>query len=243
MATSAAVTLSAHAQPAQDAAPMVLDDGVMELTPEYNVQYVQGESSSQAIAAFHHFPSKRLVRLRPGATISVNGKVLEEVLGSHGAYFYRVQLPSTEGAFTFTFTREAGRAMTHRFELPRLGLSELPKVYRPYEKALVPVAYVEPPPYVDRDSYSLQINGPRLRFDLTALKKKPENRLEFQRLPDIQGGAIVFKHIIDSAPAPGVYSAVIYRQHHVVLNKMSDASATGWATLSNSQPFSIEVIK
>jgi hypothetical protein len=242
MTSVAALTACARSGVALSSAETwLLDDGVMELTPEYNVQYVQDEANSQAIAAFHHLPSKKLVRLRPGASISVNGKVLEEVLGRHGAYFYSAQLATTEGTFNFTLTRAPGHAMTHRFELPQLGLSDLPKVYRPYEKLLVPVKYTEPPQYVVRDSYSMAIYGPSLRFDLTSSTRRKDNRYEFDRLPDIQDGAILFTHIIDSAPQPGMYAAAIYRQHHVVLNKLSDTSATGWAKLTNTQALRIEI--
>jgi hypothetical protein len=239
------VTLTACAgaplAPASNTAPWLPDDDSVELTPEYNVQYVQGEANSQAIAAFHHWPSKKLVRLRPGASISVNGTVLEEVLGTHGAYFYRAQLPTTSGAFTFTLLRAPAKTMTHRFELPSLGLTELPKVYQPYERLRVPVKYVEPPQYVTSDSYSMAIYGPWFRFGLTSSVRKKDNFSFFERLPDIQGDSIVFRHIIDSAPQPGIYQAEIFRQHNVALGKMSDVSATGWARLSNTQLFKIEV--
>jgi hypothetical protein len=219
-----------------EAGNWIIDDGVMELTPEYTVQHVMGEPYSDVYAAFTHLPQKKLVRLRPGDTIAVNGHVLEGAVAPRGqqGYYYRARIPVTEGAVTFTLKRAPGQTMTHRFDLPVLGVSELPKEYRPYETVRVPVSYTEPPAYV-RDTYDLLIYGPVLRFDLDSSTRKKENRYEFDRLPDIQDQAIVFRHIIERAPPPGTYPASIYRQHRIVLSEMSNASRTGWATLTTTQ--------
>jgi hypothetical protein len=217
----------------------IVDDGAMELTPEYTVQHVQGQPYSDVYAAFTFNPQKKQVRLREGDTITVNGYVLLGTPNVQG-FFYKARLPLAEGAFTFTLTRSPGRRMTHSFELPTLGIREAPKGYHPYETLRVPVQYVEPPAYVG-DTYSLPINGGVLRFTLDSKRWKKDNRYQFDRLPDIQDGAIVFRHITERAPPPGTYPAEIYRQHRIVLSEMSGASRTGWATLTNTMPFTIEV--
>ncbi|MCA4903724.1 MAG: hypothetical protein INH10_13875 [Rhodocyclaceae bacterium] len=219
----------------------ILDDGLVELTAEYQIQYEQGQTTAQAIAAFHYSPSKKLIRLRSPASIGVNGKALAEIHGRQGQYFYRAQVTSDDGAYNFVLDRGSGPPMQHRLELPALGLDEVPSLYRPYEPLLVKVNYVEPADHVVRDTYTLAIYGPALRFDLTSRTWRKENRYQFDRLPDIRDGAIVFRHITERAPPPGVYSAVIFRQHHVALSKISDAIPRGWATLSNARPFKIAV--
>jgi hypothetical protein len=217
----------------------IMDDGVMELTPEYTVQHIQGKDYSDVYAAFNFIPQKKLVRLREGDAITVNGQAFEGIADSRG-YYYRTRIPVTEGTFTLTLARASNKTMMHSFELPVLGIKEVPKVYRPYEKLLVPVQYVEPPFYV-KDSYSLPISGPSLRFTLDSITWKKDNQYQIDRLPDIQDGRIVFRHITERAPPPGMYSAKIFRQHRIVLSEMSNASRTGWITLSNSLPFTIEV--
>lgn len=217
----------------------MVDDGVIELTPEYTVQHIQGQPYSDVYAAFTFIPKKQLVQLRQGSVITVNGQALQ---GEErpGGYYYKGRVAVTEGIFTFTLTRSPGQTMTHSFELPVLGAKELPKIYKPYEALRVPVQYAEPPKYVG-ERYDLSISGPSLRFDLVSTTRKKDNRYQFDRLPDIQDGAIVFKHITERAPPPGVYPAELYRQHRIVLSEMSGASRTGWATLSNTARFMIEV--
>jgi len=224
---------------AADTSNWIMDDGVMELMPEYTIQHIQGQPHSDVYAAFTSVLHKKLVRLRAGDSITVNGQLFQGLDHTRG-YYYKARIPVTEGTFTLTLTRASNPTMTHNFELPILGILELPKVYQPYEPLRVPVKYIEPPNYI-RDSYSCPIYGPALRFDLASTTRKKDNRYQFDRLPDIQDGAIVFRHIIERAPQPGFYPAEIFRQHHVALNELSNASRTGWATLSNTQPFTIEV--
>lgn len=224
---------------AADASNWIMDDGLVELTPEYTIQHIQGQPHSDVYAAFTSIAQKKLVRLRTGDSITVNGHAFQGLENVRG-YYYQARIPVTAGTFTLTLTRASHPTMSHSFELPPLGILELPKFYRPYDTLRVPVQYVEPPRYVE-DSYSLSINGPLLRFDLDSKTRKKDNRYQFDRLPDIQDGAIVFRHIIERAPQPGVYPAKIFRQHRIVLSELSGASRTGWVTLSNSQPFTIEV--
>jgi hypothetical protein len=106
----------------------------------------------------------------------------------------------------------------------------------------VPVNYSEPPEYVIRDTYDLRIEVPSERtFTLDSKTRKKDNPYQFDRSPDIQDGTIVFRLIGRVTPPLGVYSASIYRLHHVVLSKMPGGSRTGWATLTNTLPFKIEV--
>jgi hypothetical protein len=217
----------------------IIDDGVMELTPEYTIQHIQGKAYSDVYAAFTFIPQKKLVQLRASDAITVNDHTLQGTADAQG-YYYKARIPVTEGTFTVTLTRAPGQTMTHSFELPILRIRELPNAYRPYEMLRVPVQYVAPPQYV-KDGYDLSIYGQLLRFDLVSTTRKKDNRYQFDRLPDIQDGAIVFKHITERAPQPGVYPAAIYRQQRIVLSEMSDASRTGWATLTNTQPFTIVV--
>jgi len=217
----------------------IMDDGSMELTPEYTVQHVQGQPYSDVYTAFTFISQKKLVRLRSGDDITVNGHVLQGMAHTQG-YYYQARIPVTEGTFTFMLTRAPSRTMTHSFELPVLGIRELPKTYRPYETLRVPVEYVEPPQYV-KDAYDLPIYGPSLRFTLVSTTRRKDNHYQFGRLPEIQDDAIVFRNITERAPQPGEYRAEIHRQHRIVLNEMSGASRTGWATLTHTLPFTIEV--
>lgn len=218
-----------------------MDDGAMELTPEYTIQHIQGKPYSDVYAAFTFIPQKKLVKLRAGDSLIVNGQAMQGIADEKG-YYFQARIPVTEGNFTLTLTRASMPVMSHTFELPVLGIREAPKVYKPYDTLLVPVKYVEPPKYV-KDSYSLPIYGPMLRFPLDSKTWKKDNQYEFERLPDIQNGAIVFKHITKRAPEPGRYRAEIFRQQRIILSEMSNASRTGWATLSNTLPFTIEVVK
>lgn len=218
-----------------------MDDGVMELTPEYTIQHIQGQPHSDVYAAFTFIPQKKLVKLRAGDSLTVNGQAMQGIADEKG-YYFQARIPVTEGNFTLTLTRASNPVMSHTFELPVLGVREVPKVYKPYETLRVPVQYVEPPKYIN-DTYNFPIYGSSLRFTLVATTRKKDNRYEIDRLPDIQGGAIIFRHITERAPGPGTYRAEIYRQHHVILGEMSSASRTGWATLSNTLPFTIEVVK
>lgn len=217
-----------------------MDDGVFELTPEYAVTHMQGEPHCDVYATFNANAIKRnALQLRKSSSVTVNGEPLKETAHPTGTY-YKARLPATKGSFVFTFTRVPGQAMTHSFEFPELDIIELPKVYVPYQELRVPVHYREPPQYAS-DTYGMSIHGGPIRFDLTSTKKRKDNRYEFDRVPNVRDGALVFKHILDRAPPPGMYRAEIYRQQHFVLGEMSDASRTGWARLTNTQRFQIEV--
>jgi len=235
-----ALMVCSNLSPSANANNWIVDDGVMELTPEYTVQHIQGRPYSDVYAAFNFNPQKKLVQLRTDDALRVNGHVLQGIADARG-YYYQARIPVTEGSFTFTLTRAPGQIMTHSFELPVLGISELPKTYLPYEKLRVPVRYSEPAPYIARDSYTLQIHGTSARLDLISTTREKDNRYQIGRLPDIQDDAIVFRHISKLAPPPGTYPVEIYRQQRVELGKISSISRTGWATLSNTQAFTIEV--
>lgn len=213
----------------------IMDDGVMELTPEYTIQHIQGVPHSGVYAAFNSIPNKKLVRLREGDTLTVNGQALQGMENKNG-YYYETGIAVTEGNFTLTLKRKSRPDMTHTFELPELGIPELPKVYVRNQVLRVPIQYVEPPKYIN-DHYTISID----KFALVSTTRKKDNRYQFDRLPDIQGNEIVFRSILHSGQVPGKYSAQIYRQHHVVFGEMSSASRTGWATLSNTIPFILEV--
>lgn len=135
----------------------IIDDGVIELTPEYTVQHTQGEPHIDVYAAFTFIPEKKLVQLRASDAITVNGYALHGSATAQG-YFYKARIPTTEGSLVFSLTRAPNFTLTHSFELPALKISELPKVYRPYETLRVPVEYVEPPPYV-KETYDISIYG------------------------------------------------------------------------------------
>lgn len=213
----------------------IMDDGLMELTPEYTIQHIQGVPHSGVYAAFNSIPNKKLVRLREGDTLTVNGQTLQGMENKNG-YYYETGIAVTEGNFTLTLKRKSHPDMTHTFLLPELGAREVPKVYHRLETLRVPVQYVEPPKYID-DHYSIHIS----LFPLVATKWKEDNKYQFDRLPDIQEGAILFRHILKTAPPPGKYDAKLFRSQHVVFGEMSDASRTGWANLVNTVKFTIEV--
>src|SRR5205814_5545246 len=101
----------------------ILDDGEMELTPEYNVQHIQGQPYSDVYAAFNFVSDKKSkpARLRKGDSISVNGHPLEEINHFKG-YYYQGRIPETKGLFTFTLSRAPGKITTHAFDLPVLGV-------------------------------------------------------------------------------------------------------------------------
>ncbi len=223
-----------------NASNWIVDDGVMELTPEYTIQHIQGQPHSDVYAAFTFIPQKKLVKLRAGDSLTVNGHAFQGIEDDRG-YYYQTRIPVTEGSFTLTLTRAENPVMTHTFSLPELGISKAPKIYQPYVTLRVPVHYVEPPNYVSRDVYSFPIYGPSLRFDLVSTTWKKDNKYEIDRLPDIQDKTIIFKHITKRSPPPGVYPAKIFHSHRIILSEMSNASRTGWATLSNTLPFTIEV--
>lgn len=218
----------------------ILDDGVMELMPEYTIQHIHGNAYSDVYAAFTFIPDKKLVRLRPSDSVTVNGHAFQGLQNAQG-FYYQARIPTTVGSFTLAVSRAGRPAMSHTFQMPELGFNEVPKVYTPYEILRVPVNYVVPPDYVGSDRYDFSIFGSLLRFDLVSTTRKKDNKYVIDRLPDIQDGAIVFRHIIEKVPKAGVYKAKIFRQQRFVLNDMSSASRTGWANLSHSMDFMIEV--
>jgi hypothetical protein len=218
----------------------MMDDGTIELTPEYSVNHYEGKDFTEVFAVFNANSENKIVRLREGDSISVNGKALE-VLESKQRPYYSAKISTTSGSVTFAFKRAGHSTMTHTLQMPELGIKVLPKTYTPYAVLTVPVDYVVPPIYVIDDSYTLQIFSKESNFSLVATKISKENRYEFDRLPDIRDGAVFFHHIVELAPKKGFYNAQLIRQQHVVLRKMSDASRSGWATLNKYQDFMIEV--
>jgi hypothetical protein len=218
----------------------MMDDGTIELTPEYSVNHYEGKDFAEVFAVFNANSQNKIVRLREGDSISVNGKALE-VLESKQHPYYSAKISTTSGSVTFALKRAGHPTMTHTLQMPELGIKVLPSIYSPYAALTVPVDYVAPPTYVIKDRYTLDIFSKGSNFPLLAIKVSKENKYQFDRLPDIRDGAIFFHHIAELAPKTGSYKAQMTRQQHVVLSKMSDVSRSGWATLNKYQDFMIEV--
>lgn len=236
------VFLKSPLEPVVDSPRWVLDDGQLALTPMYHVHHVQGEPFTNVSAAFRSNALKKIVRLRPGDSISVNGHVLPIQEDSTGLD-YHAKIATTEGTFTFVLTRASRPIMSHSFELPAIGVPELPKIYDyayAFGTIYVPVKYVIPPPYVT-DSYSMDIHIPGRGIGLVSSVEDKGNGYEPDRLPDIRGGSIRFRDLIGNFPPSGRYPASLYHLHNITLSKMSDASPSGWIDLINIQKFSIEV--
>ncbi len=236
------VFLKTPAVVAVDSPRWILDDGHLELTPMYRVRHVQGEPYTEVSAAFKSIALNKVVRLRPGDSISVNGHVLPIQEYASGPDYY-AEIATIEGAFTFVLTRASQPIMSHSFELPAIGIPELPKIYN-YNYAFgtiyVPVKYVIPPPYVS-DSYWMNIHIPGHGIGLVSSVISKGDRYEVDRLPDIRDGSIRFRELVGVAPQSGRYPASLYRHHNITLSKMSDVSSSGWIDLINIQKFSIDV--
>lgn len=216
------------------------DDGVMELRPEYNVQRVQGEPRLAVFARFGSVARSAAVQLRAGDTISINGQVLTGELHSSG-YMYRGELAASQSRIQFVLKRASQPEMRHEVSMPSIGVAELPAQYRRYQTLRVPVAYDEPPGYVN-ERYDMSIMSPPLRFSLVSTTRSKEHRYEFGRLPDIREGAIVFRPINEFGLTAGVYPAKLFRQHHIALRDLSPSTPSGWVYLTNTVNFSVEVV-
>lgn len=218
----------------------IVDDGRMDLTPAYNVQREEGRATIRVFATFNSQKDNATVRLREGDDVSVNGVKLtgEEY---EGAYVYRGLIDVSQVRLTFVVNRASRPEFRHEFSVPMLGVSQLPKQYKPYQTLKVPVTYEEPGAWV-RERYDISIMKPPLRFDLISTLPDKENRYKIGRLPDIRDGSVVFRPINEFGLTPGVFPAELYRQHHIALRDMSPSTPRGWIYLTTTVAFSMEVL-
>lgn len=210
----------------QGSGNVVLDDGVMPLTPGYLVTYTQGQSTAFVRADFYHVAQRKEVELRPNAAIRVNGVKLELDPKEEMSYVGR---PPAANQYTFEFVRSPNQIQRHTFELPELNVVSMDSDYDGIGLFRAKLRRSQLPARgVVSDGVSMAIRGP-----------KGEARLNLH--PTATQTELVFKMLEPSElPTGGAFEALIYRVQRISLAEVSD-SKSGWVSLSNTYPFLLRI--
>jgi hypothetical protein len=211
----------------------VTDDGVMEIRPDFLVNYTLGERTMRVKGGCDSTELRKVVLLGPQGEMRVNGVKLAR---GDNWYEYEAMVPADSPTLRFELIRTRERRMSVEIALPTYRIAEYPKTFRYPEhltlRMVTPLNVPAQPVVQDKFSMDISSGGSSI---CSFLQHKEGTNTD----PTLVLRPIYTK--IYSFPAGA--TAKLTRLQRTALKDVTTDYRTGWVLITVSHQFPIDVLQ
>jgi hypothetical protein len=213
---------------------IVVDDGAIDLRPQFLVNYVLGKPTMRVQCHFDSLALKKVVQLGPDGFVSINGTSLVAVKNTKSRK-YEAQIPADKNTLEIKITRTRELSTTFDIVVPKFTITSHPKVYKnPDDLKITLAQQAADAPYRSvEDHFWMDIKHPR--STIVALREA--------RGPTKSDHTLLLRSI--GLPFVGPYQgavAMLVRHNRVALKDVTADYKSGWIVLTVEQEFPIDVL-